>query len=76
MRQIVADLQHHASVIVDLPALSRSSDAQAVGQMLDGVIVVVEAGRTTVDEVADCLTALRSAHTAVLGVVLNGAGKN
>ena len=76
MRQIVADLQNHASVIVDLPALSRSSDAQAVGQMLDGVIVVVEAGRTTVDEVADCLTALRSAHTAVLGVVLNGAGRN
>ena len=76
MRQIVADLQHQASIIVDLPALSRSSDAQAVGQMLDGVIVVVEAGRTTFDEVSDCLAALRSAHTGVLGVVLNGAGKS
>ncbi len=76
MRQIVTDLQHHASVIVDLPALSRSSDAQAVGQMLDGVIIVVEAGRTTVDEVADCLAALRSAPTGVLGVVLNGAGRS
>ena len=76
MRQIVADLQQHASVIVDLPALNRSSDAQAVGQMLDGVIVVVEAGRTTVDEVADCLATLRSAHTVVLGVVLNGAGRS
>ena len=76
MRQIVADLQHHASVIVDLPALSGSSDAQAVGQMLDGVIIVVEAGRTTFDEVADGLAALRSAHAGVLGVVLNRAGKS
>ena len=76
MRKIVADLQHHASVIIDLPALSRSSDAQAVGQMLDGVIIVVEAGRTTFDEVGDALAALRSAHTGVLGVVLNRAVKS
>ncbi len=68
-------LRQDGGVIVDLPALQSSADAQVLGQMLDGVIVVVEAARTTLDEAHDCLTALRNAKIDVLGVILNKASR-
>ena len=75
MRQYVDQFRKHASVVVDLPPLSASSDAQAVGKMLDGVVIVVEAARTTIDEAHDCIAALRAAQIDVLGVILNKASR-
>ena len=76
MARIIADLQSQATVILDLPAMGLSSDAQAVGNMLDGVIIVVEAGRTTLDDFQDCLNALRVASVTIVGIVLNCSRRN
>ena len=60
-------------VVVDLPPLGTSSDALALSPVLDGVVLVVEAGRTTAEEALDALRVLRAAQAKVLGVVLNRA---
>ena len=38
---------------------------------LDGVVIVVEAGRTTTDDVQRALTALSRAGATVIGTILN-----
>lgn len=74
MVDLLASLTAARDVVVDLPPLGTSSDAQALCPHLDGVVLVVEAGRTRVEEVRDALRVLRAANATVLGVVLNKAG--
>ena len=76
MHRYIDALRRQASLVVDLPAVSVSSNARVLGPMLDGVILVIEASRTTIDEAHDCLTALRDAKVAVLGAILNRTGRS
>ena len=39
--------------------------------MLDGVVLLVEIGRTTLDEMGEALRSLRAADIRLFGVVLN-----
>ncbi len=60
-------------VVVDLPAILPVADAAAAANLVDGVVMVVEWGRTPEDVVRECIE-----HTAIdparlLGVVLNKA---
>ena len=73
MQTFVAQLHKDRDIIIDLPPISLSSDAQAIGHLLDGVILVVEADRTSIDDATDACRALEAAHTRVLTVVLNKA---
>ena len=50
-----------------LPSFLKPSD------QTDGVVLVVEAGRTRVEDALDALRVLRAADAHVLGVVLNRA---
>lgn len=68
---LLSNLTSARDVVVDLPPLSTASDAQALCPFLDGVVLVVEAGRTQVEDALDALRVLRAAHANVLGVVLN-----
>jgi Mrp family chromosome partitioning ATPase len=58
-------------VIVDLPPLAPVVDARAISTLLDGVILVVEWGRTPADVVKHALNTAPNVHDALLGVVLN-----
>ena len=58
-------------VIVDLPALASGGDARAAAARLDGVVIVVEAGRTTTDDVERAIKALSRAGATVIGTILN-----
>ncbi len=60
-------------VVVDLPALASGGDARAAAARLDGVVIVVVAGRTTTDEVERAVNALSRAGATVLGTILNRA---
>jgi len=60
-------------VFVDLPAFSEAVDARAISIHLDAVILVVECGVTSVENVALMLNAIAGSNVAVLGVVLNKA---
>lgn len=73
MQSLLSGLTADRDVVVDLPPLGTSSDAQALSPFLDGVVLIVEAGRTTVEEALDALRILRTANANVLGVVLNKA---
>ena len=73
MVALLSRLTAGRDVVVDLPPLGTSCDALALSPVLDGVVLVVEAGRTTVEEALDALRVLRTAQARVLGVVLNRA---
>jgi succinoglycan biosynthesis transport protein ExoP len=71
MRDILEDLTKDRIVVVDLPALSESNDAVAVAAHLDAIIVVIETGRTRVEEVAQVIQAIEHGKGSVFGTVLN-----
>lgn len=63
--------QRYDVVILDLPALESVPDAVAVAPMLDGVVLVVGWGRTTVGALEDTVAALRRDGVALAGGILN-----
>lgn len=58
-------------VIVDAPALSKSVDGLGLATKLDGVVLVVKAGKTTVKQIDGAIAKLGEGK--VVGLVLNGA---
>ena len=71
MARLLSDRTASRDVVLDLPPLGTSSDAQAICALLDGVVLIVEAKRTKVEDALDALRVLRAANANVLGVVLN-----
>jgi protein-tyrosine kinase len=58
-------------LVVDLPAASRASCVFRLAGLLDGVLLVMEAERTTCEVAARMKELLRSANARILGAVLN-----
>lgn len=58
-------------ILVDCPALKSSSDALIIAPMVDGVVLVVEADRTTKEQVTWAQRTIEKANGKLLGVVLN-----
>lgn len=63
-------------VIVDTAPILAVSDALTLGQLVDGIVLVVRANRTTKHDVARSLEAIRSSGSTLLGVVLNGVRRS
>ena len=62
--------EQFSTVIVDLPALQRTGDARAVAPLLDGCIIVVSHGRTSLRNLEDAVELLRADNVSLFGVVL------
>jgi Mrp family chromosome partitioning ATPase len=60
-------------IIMDLPPLSRPIDVRSAGQIIDGLMVVVEWGRTSEAQLARALGALGPLRDRVLGTIINKA---
>ncbi|WP_238185439.1 AAA family ATPase, partial [Methylobacterium trifolii] len=74
MRVMLDGLQEQYDLtIIDLPAFSTSVDARAISVHLDAVVLVIECGVTSVEDVSVMLNAIAGSNVAVLGVVLNKA---
>jgi Mrp family chromosome partitioning ATPase len=58
-------------VIVDAPPLSQYADAIALGQLSDGMVLVLEAESTRQDAALAAVQYVRSSRIQVLGAVLN-----
>jgi len=58
-------------VIIDAPPLTRYSDALALGQLSDGLVLVLEADSTRRDAASVAAANLRSANVPILAAVLN-----
>jgi Mrp family chromosome partitioning ATPase len=58
-------------VIVDAPPLSQYADAIVLGQLSDGMVLVLEAGSTRADAALTAVQCVRSSRIQVLHAVLN-----
>ncbi|MEM9352747.1 MAG: CpsD/CapB family tyrosine-protein kinase [Planctomycetota bacterium] len=58
-------------VVVDLPAVDSSSNCTSMARLLDGVVLVIEAGRTDARHADRAQQKLRTSGAALIGAVLN-----
>lgn len=58
-------------VIVDAPPLSGYADAIALGQLSDGMVIILEAGSTRRDAASTAVNSVRASRVQILGAVLN-----
>jgi capsular exopolysaccharide synthesis family protein len=74
MKHVMDRLREEYDVIVvDSPPILPVTDAVVASSLADGVILVVQAGRTRSGEVRHAQEVLGAAHANLLGVVLNRA---
>jgi protein-tyrosine kinase len=76
MRNLVQELKHFYSnryVIFDLPPMLVYTDALAFAPLMDGIIVVVEAGKTPKESIQRCQEMLKKFN--LVGFVLNKAAE-
>lgn len=66
-------LRTYEIVLVDCPALSRGSEALALSPIVDGTLLVVQAERTTREEIAAAERSILQAGGTFGGFVLNKA---
>jgi len=69
-KEIQTELPGHV-VIIDSPPVLATPDPLVLGRQVDGVIMVIRAGKTPKDYLAKALSSFNS--NKILGVVLNGA---
>lgn len=76
MSEVISVLKARANYILfDAPPVLAATDAALLGSRLDGVLLVVRAGRTRRDEAARAKQALERVHVRVVGAVLSNAPK-
>jgi capsular exopolysaccharide synthesis family protein len=75
MRKLLTDLAEDAIVIIDTPPLLPVTDAAVLAASTDGAIVVTEAGKTRLDELARAVAHIADVQARTLGVVLNKVPK-
>ena len=74
LRERIAELrQEFEFVLIDAPPVTRYADALALGQLADGLVLVVEAGLTRRDETTAAVATLRASGISILAAVLNQA---
>jgi capsular exopolysaccharide synthesis family protein len=80
MRQLVEQLHAEADfVIFDTPPLLAVTDAQIVGHLVDGALLVINSQKTSAGAVHRALESLAQVNVPVMGAVLNrlsGAGRS
>ncbi|OBB97716.1 polysaccharide biosynthesis tyrosine autokinase [Mycobacterium sp. 852002-30065_SCH5024008] len=60
-------------IVVDGPPVLATADASLLAGAVQATVLVVRAGRTTVDELHDAVATLRSANAQIVGTVLTDA---
>ncbi|MBI2941982.1 MAG: CpsD/CapB family tyrosine-protein kinase [Chloroflexi bacterium] len=74
MERAIESLAEHAELILfDTPPVAAVSDAVVLGRKVDGVLLVIGAGRTRRDHATQARRALERASVNVIGAVLNNA---
>ena len=72
MKTLSAELRKEFDfVIVDAPPLTRYADAIALGQLSDGIVLVLEANSTRREAALTVAESLRSCGIIIIGAVLN-----
>lgn len=71
MKNLLEALAEDATVLIDAPPLLPVTDAAVLSRVADGAVVVIRAGRTTQEQMAQSLGNLDKVRGRVLGSVLN-----
>jgi capsular exopolysaccharide synthesis family protein len=73
MQELVLKLQERFTfVLIDSPPVVAVTDASVIGKMVEGTLLVVQAGQTRREVINRALSLLGAARNRVLGCVLNG----
>jgi len=75
MRKVLEDIDNDAIVLIDTPPLIPVTDAAILTARTDGALVVVRAGKTTIDQLDRALLNLDRVKGRALGVILDGASR-
>ncbi len=77
MEQVIAALKEHADVVLfDAPPVVAVTDAAVLGTKVDGVLLVVRAGRTRREHAQRAKELLERVHVRIVGAVLNDAPRD
>jgi capsular exopolysaccharide synthesis family protein len=77
MGRLISDLQEFANVIIiDAPPVIPVTDAVVLSTQVEGVILVVRAGKTQRGQAAEARRRLDGVNAPVIGSVLNGAKRS
>lgn len=71
MKNLLATLARDSTVLIDAPPLLPVTDAAVLSRVADGAIIVVNAGKTTQDELGRAIDNMRKAKGHVFGTILN-----
>jgi non-specific protein-tyrosine kinase len=72
MRELLAELDNRADlVILDAPPALAVTDAAVLAPEVDGILIVVSAGKTRHEQAQHALESLRQVGANVVGVILN-----
>jgi capsular exopolysaccharide synthesis family protein len=63
-------------IIIDSAPLNAVSDSQILSTKMDGVLMVIRAGRTKKDSIMEAKDLLEKVNANLLGIVLNGVESN
>ncbi len=76
MRRLVQEMKHRYRdryIIIDSPPILMTAEALSLASYADGVLLVIEAGRTTPEKALNAISHIKGSN--VLGVVLNNMPK-
>lgn len=75
MKELVSEMKDRYAeryIVFDVPPVLTGADALAFAPLVDGIIVVVEAGKTSINDVNEAISLLP--REKILGLVLNKSG--
>lgn len=76
MKEIIDELsQHYDYIFFDTPPVTVVTDAVALSQFLDGIIVVVRQNYTNHENIASVVKTLNIAKAKILGFIVNDASR-
>lgn len=71
MKSLLTELSSDYFVVIDAPPLLPVTDAAILGTQVDGVVVVITAGKTLDHQLETAVRNLNEVHADILGVVMN-----
>ena len=75
-KEILQQLEgRYDRVLLDSPPLALLNDAVVLSRLSDGVVMVAQAGSTSIDDVKRCARMVRDVDAPILGVILNNVSR-
>lgn len=71
MDQLLRALKSKGDVFIDLPSLESSRESRSIASLIDGIVIVVEYSKTTIDDIRRVKESIDYSSADILGVIIN-----